>query len=112
MELCLEHISREFKDKKAVDDVSLRIGPGVWGLLGANGAGKTTTIKIITGLLSADSGSVTIDGVDALRDRRILKQNIGYVPDFFGVYDNLKVGEYMEFFASCYGINGLKARTG
>lgn len=40
MELCLEHISREFKDKKAVDDVSLRIGPGVWGLLGANGAGK------------------------------------------------------------------------
>ena len=42
MELCLEHISREFKDKKAVDDVSLRIGPGVWGLLGANGAGKTT----------------------------------------------------------------------
>ena len=79
-------------------------------ILGPNGAGKTTTIKIITGLLSADSGSVTIDGVDALRDRRILKQNIGYVPDFFGVYDNLKVGEYMEFFASCYGIEGLTAR--
>ena len=60
-------------------------------------------IRIVT-------GSVTIDGVDALQDRRVLKQNIGYVPDFFGVYDNLKVGEYMEFFASCYGIEGLTAR--
>lgn len=88
------------------------IGDGaLYGFVGPNGAGKTTTIKIMTGLLEADEGQVLIDGVNVTGGLSQLKLKIGYVPDFFGVYDNLKVSEYMEFFASCYGINGLKART-
>ena len=73
--------------------------------------GKTTTIKSMTGLLKPDRGTVELDGKDMLADTMGLRMRIGYVPDFFGVYDNLKVSEYMEFFASCYGITGLQART-
>ena len=88
------------------------IGDGaLYGFVGPNGAGKTTTIKIMTGLLEADEGQVLINGVNVTGGLSQLKLKIGYVPDFFGVYDNLKVSEYMEFFASCYGIYGLKART-
>lgn len=95
----------------ALDGLDLSIEDGeLFGFVGSNGAGKTTTIKIITGLLKADSGSIMVDGVDALKNRRALKKKIGYVPDFFGVYDNLKVSEYMEFFASCCGMEGLLAR--
>ena len=65
----------------------------------------------MTGLLYADSGQVLINGVDVTGGFNDLKLSIGYVPDFFGVYDNLKVNEYMEFFASCYGLDGLKARN-
>jgi ABC-2 type transport system ATP-binding protein len=83
----------------------------LYGFVGPNGAGKTTTIKIMTGLLSADSGQVIINGRDVTGGLDDLKRSIGYVPDFFGVYDNLKVNEYMEFFASCYGLDGLKARN-
>ena len=78
--------------------------------MGPNGAGKTTTIKIMAGLLGADGGSVMIGGEDGLASPARLKKMIGYVPDFFGVYDNLTVSEYMEFFASCYNIDGLVAR--
>ena len=64
----------------------------------------------MTGLLQAEEGSVLINGKDALADPDQLKSCIGYVPDFFGVYDNLTVGEYMSFFASCYQLDGLVAR--
>ena len=64
----------------------------------------------MTGLLAADSGQVRIDGRDVTGRATDLKARIGYVPDFFGVYDNLTVGEYMEFFASCYHLDGLMAR--
>ena len=97
---------------QALKGISFEVEQGdVVALIGANGAGKTTTIKIMTGLLEADEGQVLIDGVNVTGGLSQLKLKIGYVPDFFGVYDNLKVSEYMEFFASCYGINGLKART-
>ena len=82
----------------------------LYGFVGPNGAGKTTTIKIMAGLLGADGGSVMIGGEDGLASPARLKKMIGYVPDFFGVYDNLTVSEYMEFFASCYNIDGLVAR--
>lgn len=83
---------------------------GIYGFVGPNGAGKTTTIKIVTGLLYPDSGNVTIEGLDVLTTGRKLKEKIGYVPDEFGIYDNLKVFEYMEFFAACYGKSGLTIR--
>ena len=82
----------------------------LYGFVGPNGAGKTTAIKIMPGLLQAEEGSVLINGKDALADPDQLKSCIGYVPDFFGVYDNLTVGEYMSFFASCYQLDGLVAR--
>lgn len=107
----LKNVKKKYGNFPALDGLDLKIGAGeLFGFVGPNGAGKTTTIKIITGLLSPDEGSVFIDGVDALKDSESLKQKIGYVPDFFGVYDNLKVSEYMGFFASCYGLEGLQAR--
>lgn len=108
----VKNLRKKYGNFQALDGLDLTIERGeLYGFVGPNGAGKTTTIKIITGLLKPDEGTVLIDGVDALKDSRILKERIGYVPDFFGVYDNLKVWEYMEFFASCYGIEGLKARN-
>lgn len=90
-------------------DLSIKKGE-IFGFVGPNGAGKTTTMKIISGLLKASSGEVIIDGVNALKDARQLKRKIGYMPDFFGVYDNLKAMEYMEFYASMYGIVGEEAK--
>lgn len=107
----IKDLRKKYGNFEALDGLSMEIKRGeLFGFVGPNGAGKTTTIKIITGLLKPDSGSIRIDGIDAIKDSKSLKQRIGYVPDFFGVYDNLKVCEYMEFFASCYGIEGLQAR--
>ena len=78
----------------------------LYGFVGPNGAGKTTTIRIIAGLLHPTRGEVWIDGQRAEKDEKILKSKIGYVPDFFGVYDNLTVMEYLEFYASAYGLYG------
>lgn len=109
--LKIENLQKTYGNYHALDGLTLEIPQGaLYGFVGPNGAGKTTTIKIITGLLMPDSGSVRIGDVDALRFPRQLKNMIGYVPDHFGVYDNLKVSEYMEFFASCYGMEGLKSR--
>ena len=107
----IRDLRKKYGNFQALDGLSMTIKKGeLFGFVGPNGAGKTTTIKIITGLLQPDSGSIVIDGMDGIRDRRYLKQKMGYVPDSFGVYDNLKVSEYMEFFASCYGIKGLESR--
>lgn len=95
----------------ALSGLDMNVATGaLYGFVGPNGAGKTTTIKIMTGLLPAEEGKITIDGMDALSNLKALKARIGYVPDFFGVYDNLTVSEYMEFFASCHHMDGLVAR--
>ncbi|MDY2629098.1 MAG: ABC transporter ATP-binding protein [Lachnospiraceae bacterium] len=110
--LDIEHLYKKFGSFYAVDDLNLHIDKGeIFGFVGHNGAGKTTTMKITAGLLAASSGSISIDGVDAFKNRKKIKRKIGYMPDFFGVYDNLKAIEYMEFYASMYGITGKKART-
>lgn len=104
-------LQKSFGSFQALNHLNLEIAKGeLFGFVGPNGAGKTTTMKIISGLMRADGGSVTIDGVDALKDSQKLKEKIGYMPDFFGVYDNLKAYEYMEFYASVYGILGRDAR--
>lgn len=106
----IENLAKSFGKTKAVDGLSLKIEDGeLYGFVGPNGAGKTTTMKIISGLLQADSGSVTINGIDAVKNVKKIRSMIGYVPDFFGVYDNLKVLEYIEFFASAYNIVGRGA---
>ncbi len=112
MMLEIKDLRKKFGKFHALNGLDLHIPQGsLYGFVGPNGAGKTTSIKIMTGLLFADSGKVMIDGTDVSGGLNELKMKIGYVPDFFGVYDNLKVNEYMEFFASCYGIDGLKGRT-
>lgn len=109
--LKIENLKKVYGKYHALDGLTMRVKRGaMYGLVGPNGAGKTTTIKILAGLLAPDEGSVWIDGLDALTQGRKAKEKIGYVPDSFGVYDNLKVWEYMEFFASCYGLEGLMAR--
>lgn len=95
----------------ALDGLNLEISKGeLFGFVGPNGAGKTTTMRIISGLLEADSGQIFVDDIDAIGDYQALKKKIGYMPDFFGVYDNLKTMEYMEFYASVYGIVGMEAK--
>ena len=107
----IKGLKKNYGKFPALDGLDMEIADGaLYGFVGPNGAGKTTTIKIMTGLLYPDSGSVAIDGIDAVRHPDQLKKKIGYIPDFFGVYDNLTVGEYREFFASCYGLDGLVAR--
>ena len=107
----IENLYKYYGSFAALDGLSFSIKEGeLFGFVGPNGAGKTTTMRIICGLLKADGGQVCVDGTDALKDRRHLKDKIGYMPDFFGVYDNLKVMEYMEFYASIYGLTGLAAR--
>ncbi|NLN41527.1 MAG: ABC transporter ATP-binding protein, partial [Clostridiales bacterium] len=90
----------------AVDGLDLNVPKGeIYGFVGPNGAGKTTTMKIICGLLPADKGQVSVAGIDVIKDVRKAKELIGYMPDFFGVYDNLKVTEYLDFYASIYNLN-------
>ncbi len=109
--LKIHGLTKKFKNFQALNGLDMEIEEGaLYGFVGPNGAGKTTAIRIITGLLLPDEGTVEIDGKDALKYREEVKDLFGYVPDEFGMYDNLKVWEYMEFFASCYGYSGLVAR--
>ena len=103
--LNITNLNKTYGKYKAVSDLNLEINEGeLFGFVGPNGAGKTTTIRIVCGLLKANSGKIEIDGVDCSRNKDAIKPLIGYVPDFFGVYDNLKVKEYMEFYGSMYGM--------
>jgi ABC-2 type transport system ATP-binding protein len=112
MMVVIHDLYKSYGKYPALDGLNLEIEKGeLFGFVGPNGAGKTTTLRIMTGLLTADKGEVAVDGIDAIKEPVKIKEKIGYMPDFFGVYDNLKVMEYMEFYASIYGINGLKART-
>jgi len=107
----IKELEKSYGKTRALTDFNLSVEDhALFGLMGPNGAGKTTLIKIVAGLLTPDKGSVSICGTDALRYPRKIRNLIGYVPDYFGVYDNLNVIEYMEFFASGFGLNGLKSR--
>ncbi len=101
----IKHLMKKYGKFTAVDDLNLTIPKSsIFGFVGPNGAGKTTTMKIMSGLLKATDGSVMIDGVDVTKNPKALKEHIGYMPDFFGVYDDLKVSEYMDFYAGTYYI--------
>lgn len=101
----ITNLVKQYGKFRAVDGLSLTIEDGsIFGFVGPNGAGKTTTMKIVAGLLTASGGSVVVDGVDVTKKPRKLREKIGYMPDFFGVYDSLKVDEYMDFYAGTYYI--------
>jgi ABC-2 type transport system ATP-binding protein len=89
----------------ALDDLNLSIEPGiVFGFIGPNGAGKTTSMRILATLLEPSSGEAYVGGYSVMRDPKAVRHLIGYMPDSFGVYDNMKVWEYLDFFAASYGL--------
>lgn len=107
----LQNVSKSYAggSVRAVDNLSLRVEPGeIFGFLGPNGAGKTTTIKIMTGLLNADAGSVRIKGFDIAKEALKAKANIGYVPDNADVYERLKGIEYLNFMADVYNVSQME----
>ncbi|MCR5251904.1 MAG: ATP-binding cassette domain-containing protein [Lachnospiraceae bacterium] len=109
--LYLENLVKNYGGFRAVDHLSLHVPKGdLFGFVGPNGAGKTTTIRMLCGLLKPDYGSIYIGGYELRRQSEAVRRCIGYVPDFFGVYDNLKVSEYMEFYGSIYGIDDSEVR--
>src|SRR6195952_4601441 len=88
----INHLTKRYRDLVAVNDLNLTIEKGdVFGFIGPNGAGKTTTIKVLATLLEPTSGFAYIDGVDVVRNPLEVRRLIGYMPDFFGVYDDVKV---------------------
>lgn len=102
----IQGLTKKYGKFLALDNLNLHIDKGeIFGFVGPNGAGKTTTMRITCGLLKATSGTVFVDGVNAITNPDDIKRKVGYVPDFFGVYDNLKVMEYMEFYGSMYGMD-------
>jgi len=95
----------------AVAGLDLNVGPGeIFGLVGPNGAGKTTTLRILATLLAATSGHAEVAGIDVRRNPDAARRVLGFMPDVFGVYDDMKVWEYLDFFARCYGIAAARRR--
>jgi len=103
--LKVKNLVKKYGKFTAVDNLNMEISESqIFGFVGSNGAGKTTTMKIVAGLLPPTSGEITVDGADIFSNPGEVKRKIGYMPDFFGVYDDLKVDEYMNFYAGIYGI--------
>ncbi len=103
----IKHLRKEYKDKPepAVKDLTLELEQGdIFGFIGPNGAGKTTTIKMLATLLIPTAGSATVNGIDVVKNPEQIRSIVGYMPDFFGVYDDIKVWEYLDFFAAAYRI--------
>ncbi|WP_251612439.1 ABC transporter ATP-binding protein [Pumilibacter muris] len=106
--LKIENLSKSYakSEVKAVDGLSLELKPGeIFGFLGPNGAGKTTTIKILTGILQYEEGSVSVCGYDLKTQSNDAKRNIGYVSDSHVIYDKLTGREYVDFMADVYGVD-------
>lgn len=101
----VKNLTKRFGSFKALDELNMTIQEGVvFGFVGANGAGKSTTFSILATLLSPTSGDAFINGKSVVKEPREVRKQIGYVPDFFGVYDQLKTDEYLDFYGACYGI--------
>lgn len=99
-------LTKRYRRTMAVDHLNLQIpGGALFGFIGRNGAGKTTTLRMLAGLLEPSSGEVWVAGERVERNPRQIHRLIGYMPDFFGVYDDMRVWEYLDFYARCFGLN-------
>lgn len=100
-----KNLTKAYKQNIALSDLNLQITSGsVVGFIGPNGAGKTTTMRILTTLLKPTSGSAYVAGYSVTKQPQEVRRVIGYMPDFFGVYDDMRVWEYLDFFGACYDI--------
>ena len=98
-------LRKAYDETVALEELTLSLSPGdVFGFIGPNGAGKTTTLRILATLLEPSGGTARIDGKDVVEDRLAVRRLIGYMPDFFGLYDDLTVREVLDFFAAAYRI--------
>jgi ABC-2 type transport system ATP-binding protein len=98
-------LTKKYGSLVALDALTLAVERGqIMGFVGPNGAGKTTTIRILVGLARPTSGSARVAGADCVTEARKLKRLVGYMPDTFGSYDNMRVGEYLDFFGAAFGI--------
>lgn len=101
----VQNLTKRYGDFTALDDLTISLMRGrILGFIGPNGAGKTTTIRILVGLARPTSGKASIAGCDCTRDTTRIKRLVGYMPDTFGSYDNMRVREYLDFFGAAYRI--------
>lgn len=108
----VENFSKKYGDKVAVDDFNLFVEKGdIFGFIGPNGAGKTTTIRFLATLLKPTSGEGWINGFSVTREPMDVRRSMGYMPDSFGVYEGMRVWEYLDFFAAAYNIKKDKRKT-
>lgn len=99
------NLVKRYGKLEAVSDLNLTVPEGaIYGFVGPNGAGKTSTMRILTTLMRPTSGEAYVAGYEVTKDPRNVRRAIGYMPDFFGVYDDMRVWEYLDFFAACYDI--------
>jgi ABC-2 type transport system ATP-binding protein len=104
-------LTKMYGDLYALNRLTLKLEPGdVYGFIGPNGAGKTTTMRILATLLNPTWGEATVCGYSIYNGAKDIRRLMGYMPDFFGVYDDMKVIEYLEFFAAAYRIKGAERR--
>ncbi len=106
------NLTKKYKKTLAVDQLNLQVPRGaLFGFIGRNGAGKTTTLRMLAGLLEPSAGEVWVNGERVAKQTRGLHHLIGYMPDFFGVYDDMMVWEYLDFFARCYNLSPARRKT-
>lgn len=108
MELIIDRLTKQYKNKIAVDRFSLICGPGVYGLLGANGAGKTTLMRMISGILKPTGGTVTFDGIDSSLEE--YRNVLGYLPQEFGYYPNFSGKDFLMYLSALKGLTKKQAK--
>lgn len=108
----IQGLTKRFGQLTAVNNLSFSIERGdAFGFIGPNGAGKTTTIRMLATTLKPDSGTASINGYDISKDPEAVRACVGYMPDFFGVYDDMKVWEYLDFFGAAYRVPSRRRPT-
>ena len=109
--LKIDSLTKNYGSFPALKGLSLEIPDGaLHGFVGPNGAGKTTTMRILATLMKPTSGTAYVDGTDVVKDGQAARKLVGYMPDFFGVYDSLKCWEYLDFYARCYRIGATERK--
>lgn len=107
-----KNLTKNYGELVAVSDLNLNIEEGdIFGFIGPNGAGKTTTMRILVTLLEPTRGQAFVNGLDVAKHGKEVRRLVGYMPDFMGVYDDLKVFEYLEFFAAAFAIERKKRKS-